>query len=81
MVIRIVINSTAGCSGMNIQGIPCSKAASRWPRIYENLRPSVDFHEFGARVVGGRFGNFCESQKKGVEKIGIGMIGVVYFPR
>lgn len=43
---------------------PCSKAASRWPRIYENLRPSVDSHEFGCS--GGRedLGNFCEKPKE-----------------
>ena len=39
----------------------------------------MDYHEFGARV-GEKIWEFL-SQKKGVEKIGIGMIGVFYFPR
>ena len=71
--IRIVSNSTWGLLHWDDHPRdPCSKAASRWPRIYENLRHSG--WERG-------FGNFCESQKKGVEKIGLGMIGAFYFPR
>ena len=75
--ITIVSNSSGSCStGMTIQRTRAPRRLLGGPGSMKIWGPQWITMNL---VLGweGRFGNFCESQKKGVEKVGIGMIGVI----